>query len=85
LLRCSEAARESLDQQGRTMTFDTNSSSLASLLSLVKTLKRDDVGLPLSTSEKEARISNVIEKLAGFQPLSLSTQAAPITLSAEER
>jgi hypothetical protein len=67
------------------MTFDTNNSSLASLLSLVRTLKRDDARRSLSASEKEERIFKVIEKLAGFQPIPLAAQPAPITFSAEER
>ncbi len=67
------------------MTSDTNNASLASLLSLVKSLKRDGASQSMSASEREARISNVMEKLAVFQPLPIHVQAAPITLSAEER
>lgn len=66
------------------MTSDTNS-SLASLLSLVQTLKRDGSHTRLSPSDREARISAVIERLSSVQPLPLSLQAAPMTLSAEER
>lgn len=68
------------------MKSETSSSSLTSLLGLVKALKRDDVRQSMSTSEREARIANVIEKLAGFQPIpAIAAQAAPMTLSAEER
>lgn len=80
----NEKGRESLHQQGRTMISDTNSSSIASLLTLIKTLKRDNVRHAMSASEREARISDVIEKLASFQPLPLPAQA-PMTLSAEDR
>ncbi len=66
------------------MTSDTNS-SLASLLSLVQTLKRDGSKTRLSPSEREARISAVIDRLSGIQPLPISIQAAPMTFSAEER
>lgn len=66
------------------MTPDTNS-SLASLLSLVQTLKRDANRPRLSSSEREARISAVIDRLSSVPSLPLSVQAAPMTLSAEER
>lgn len=66
------------------MTSDTNS-SLSSLLSLVQTLKRDSNRSQLSSSEREARISAVIDRLSNVQPLPLSVQAAPMTLSADER
>jgi len=68
------------------MKPETSSSSLASLLSLVKTLKCDDARHSMSTFEREARIANVIEKLASFQKIpAIPAQAAPMTFSAEER
>lgn len=84
MLQCNEKGKESLHQQGRTMTSDNNSASLASLLTLVKTLKRDSGRQAMSASQREARISDVIEKLASFQPLPIAAQA-PMTLSAEDR
>ncbi len=66
------------------MTSDTNP-SLASLLSLVQTLKRDGSKNRLSPSEREARISAVIERLSSVQPLPIAAQAVPMTFSAEER
>lgn len=66
------------------MTSETNS-SLASLLNLVQTLKRDGDRPRLSSSEREARISAVIDRLSSVRPLPLSVQVAPMTLSADER
>lgn len=67
------------------MTLDTKSPSLISLLTLVKTLKRDSERHTLSVAEREEKIAAVIEKLAAFQPLPFAVQTAPMTLSAEER
>lgn len=67
------------------MIPDPKNDSLTSLLSLVKTLKRDSDRQSLSASEKEARISGVIEKLSRFQPLPIAAQPAPMTFRAEER
>lgn len=88
-IRCC-AATKRVENRGIhkvvSMKSETSSSSLASLLSLVKALKRDDARQSMSTSEREAKIANVIEKLAGFQPIpTIAAQAAPMTLSAEER
>jgi mannitol/fructose-specific phosphotransferase system IIA component (Ntr-type) len=65
------------------MTSDDSNSSIASLLNLVKRLKQDSNRQHLSASEKEAKIFDVIAKLAKFKPL--PAQAAPMTFGAEER
>lgn len=67
------------------MTIDTKNASLASLLSFVKTFKRDDERPGFTPAEKAARVSALLDRLVNYPQPSMITQAAPITLIAEDR
>lgn len=73
------------------MTLDTKSPSLTSLLTLLDSLKRDGEKPVLTASERAARVSSVMDKLAAYAkpataPLApAKVQATPITFSAEDR